>query len=395
MHQSAGGLNRAACPVVRRSFSLLLVAVLVFSALALAASTECSSAASASSRIPTDKVGLWDQTFNLRAGLGYKDNLTLSSVAPEESGFFLSEAEFTLMRLPLDGHELLFLGMLRDVRYFSGEEVDSEQLALVLAQYRRHQGNGWKTGASLRYVYLDQVFDVSVTETNLGSVQVRGHSVRLAPYVRKDLAKQIFIELEPALNRQWFAEPLDDYWEPGTRLTVGKQYGRKSEASLNYEYSRRLYDERQPYTRNREPIPGESLAYDQHEIALRVRHNWDQAKHWQTTSRLSYYLSQDNGSGYFDYDRYQFLQQVRFQAGKWELKSQVRLNYYHFPVQTVSEDDQSLRHRLTMAASARAQYQITKQLRVFTEYEYEQTWSNVDFDRYTVNSVSSGLDYEW
>lgn len=338
----------------------------------------------------------WDATGNLRTGVGYKDNLLLSDISPEESGFFRTEAEVMLLRLPLDGHEFFFLGYGEDIRYFSGDEVDSEQVAFGLARYLRQLGQNWKVGTSLQYMFQDQVFDASLTETNRSSVQARGHSFRVTPAARLDMKGRTWVELEAIAGRQLFAEPLDDYWEPGARLTGGKQYGHKSEVSLSYEITRRRYDVRVPYTASGIPEEGGGdLSYLQQEAALRLRHNWDKAKRWQTTSKLSYYHSADNGSGYFDYHRYQVSQQARRQEEKWQVTGQARLSYYDYPVQTVSPDDGSLRYRLSLVMELRGEVKLTKHFKVFGQYENESNWANTSYDQYNVNVVCGGIDFEW
>jgi hypothetical protein len=239
------------------------------------------------------------------------------------------------------------------------------------------------------------VVDASITETNRGSVLVRGHSLKLTPTLRKDFPGKHWLELEPVLNRQLFVEPLDDYWETGPRLTWGKRYGYKSEIALSYELSWRFYDERFPYTTGGEPVLGDNLRYLQQEVALRLRHNWDKASHWQTTTRLSYYYSDDNGSGYFDYHRFQATQSVRYQARTWEIRAQVKGAYYDYPVQEASPTDSSLRYRLSATASLRGEVQLVKHLKLFCEYEHEHNWGNSEFDQYHVNTIFGGVDLGW
>lgn len=338
---------------------------------------------------------IWDTTLNLRAGFGYKDNLLLSSVSPERSALFASEAELTLLRLPVDGHEVFVFAYGKDTRYFEGQSVDSEQFVLGLIRYRRYLPSNWKAGGSFQYLYQNQVVDVSITDTNRGSVLVQGHSIKLTPALRKDFARNYWWEFEPFFTRQLFADPLDDYWEPGPRLTWGRRYGYKSELSLSSDLTWRAYDNRTVYTSEGQPVPGEGLVYLQKEIALRVRHNWDRAGHWQTTTRLTYCNNDDNGSGYFDFDRYQAVQSARYQQKTWEIRGQVRGSYYDYPVQQVSAVDESLRHRFTLGGSLRAELEVMKRVKVFGEYEYERTWGNTSYDRYTVNTIAGGIDVGW
>ncbi|HYG36316.1 MAG TPA: hypothetical protein VEC99_16100, partial [Clostridia bacterium] len=172
-------------------------------------------------------------------------------------------------------------------------------------------------------------------------------------------------------------------------------YGRKSELAMTYGSTLRYYDERHPYTLEREPVLDQRLVYLQHEVSLRWRHNWDRLGRWQSTSKFGYAFNEDNGSGYFNFHRYQTTHQLRYQAQRWKAETGVKLSAYDYPSQTVSFWDTSLRWRLTLNCSVRGEVQVYKKLKLFGEYDYEQTWGNNVFDRYAVNTVSGGLDWSW
>ncbi len=156
----------------------------------------------------------WSKLVNLRGGLGYKDNVLLSDVQPVGSPFWLSEAEIFVLGRPLDSTKVSFFATGTDTRYFSAGPVEKEQSLLAQGEVKQTVGAGAEAGLALQYVYMDQIFDTSTTETN-GVTQVLGHTLTARPSVRQDFPGDFWVEARGKISRQYFAAPLDDYWEMG------------------------------------------------------------------------------------------------------------------------------------------------------------------------------------
>ncbi|MBK7999171.1 MAG: hypothetical protein IPK15_10780 [Verrucomicrobia bacterium] len=56
---------------------------------------------------PKTLLPSWEPSATLKAGLGYKDNVGLSRTAPEASPFVHTAVEGMLLRLPVDGTQVL------------------------------------------------------------------------------------------------------------------------------------------------------------------------------------------------------------------------------------------------------------------------------------------------
>jgi hypothetical protein len=178
----------------------------------------------------------------------------------------------------------------------------------------------WRVGLEAQYIYQDQVVDASTTETNQ-TVLAQGSGLSVRPTIRRDFSKNTWLELGLGVNRQYFKAPLDDYWEGGPKLMFGHEYGNRSEWTLSYDLSRRAYDHREQLTKDGISIAQSSLEFNRNEFDLAVRNNWDHKRRWRTTTKLGFELNRDNGSGYFDYKRYQVAQQLRFRPACWELEA--------------------------------------------------------------------------
>ena len=342
-----------------------------------------------------DAPKLWIRDIELRASVGYKDNLTLSRTATEKSILLGSGVDVTIARLPLDGKQFTLLLSVDDARYPQSDQVTHEDIIVALAQFKVDTSSHWRLGLDARYVFEDQVVDTSVTETNLTATLIRGSGVALIPNVRWMATPNTWLELAGTAQRQFYREPLDDYWEGGPKLTLGRDYGHRSSLTVAYAFYIRDYDTREQVSLSGTNIPGTSLEFLQHNVELAWRHNWDALRHWRTATRLGFQDNQDNGPGFYDYRRYSASQQLRYVAATWEIKAQGRVSFYDFEYQHVSTTDSALRQKATVNANVRVEKRLGKHWSLFAEYEYEQSLSNRTVDEYRANRVAGGLGVQF
>jgi hypothetical protein len=335
----------------------------------------------------------WSRSTNLRVGAGYKDNVLLGSTSPIHSSLVASELEFFLFRIPVDGTQVVFFLNGEDIRYLDSESVDKEQTLTALASVKKDFAKSWNAGLTLQYLYQDQVLDVlrideSTTQFALSTLPAQAHSFTARPSLLREWVDHRRIELEFTVNRQEFTEPLDDYWEGGPKIILADKYGPGSEVSLSYAFLRRDYD-----TRTDVVLPGTSIRFLRHEWQLALQHAWDRKQRWRTTTKLSFAKNNDNGSDYFEYARYRASAEMRYLADPWEFIFQARYDHYFFPVQTVSDTDLNKRAIGGFAVSLQGERKLTKALKVYTQFEHEQSFSNRPNEDYDVNTLRIGVDW--
>src|SRR5688500_16725904 len=91
---------------------------------------------------PELDLAIWDHSVNLRGGLGYKDNVLLSSVDRQGSIFWQTTIDAMLLRADLEsGANLTLFLTAEDRRYFEEIEVEKEQLVLAQGKYERPAGD--------------------------------------------------------------------------------------------------------------------------------------------------------------------------------------------------------------------------------------------------------------
>lgn len=342
------------------------------------------------------KIPMWNASYEIRGGLGYKDNVTLSGdSSAETSGFWISRAEMMVFRLPSRGWQFNFFATADDVRYFDAPSVDNEQVVMAVAQLNKDFGHGWKSTLGLNYLYQNQVFDVSATYTNGGSIGlIRGHMLSPRWSGRKTVGSG-WVELELVGTRQILETPLDSYWQAGPRLATGLNYGRGSELSLAYQWNYLGYDAREQSDLAGMPLTNTVLALQTQGPELAWTHVWDEQRRWQTVSRLGYENTCDNGSGFYDYELYRAYQQLRYRSPSWEVSAQAAVGFYDYAHQTVSTTDSSARQRTLVTFSVRAEKKLAKHLKVHASYSLDRSVSEMEFDNYLANTVMGGFGIEF
>jgi len=339
-------------------------------------------------------LSTWEPSLTLKLAGGFKDNVALSQSRPESSAFVRASLDAVAVRLPVDGIQSTFLLLAEDLRYLSSSSVKHEDFIFGQAEVRRFWLNDWQGAISFESAYIDQVIDLSVTETNQTRLAVKGGTLIGRPSVRRELSRDLWLGLESAVTRQMFDGLPDDYWIVAPKATLGRTYGNASEVTGAYEYSFRHYDTELARAVDRSIETNRTRLSYQHELQGVWKHNWDEARRFRTLTKATYRVSLDNASGYFDYTRFQGAEQFRFRGGPWEFSLEGRVSHYRFAVQkgTNGRDD---RERVDVGMTAHAEYRWGKFVRLFAEYDVTETISNLKLEEYTANTVFAGVGVEF
>ena len=338
----------------------------------------------------------WDFSSNIRFGGGYKENVTMSAFSDESSEFSIAGIDFFGVRLPMDddGFELAIFGAFDDRRYFDAPSVEFEQSALLNTSLEKSLGNSWDMKTDVRYIYIDEMFDASLTEDDIGTVQVVGSQVSLEPTFRRNFIGNIWVELKPEISRQYFADPLDDYLEKGGRVSAGIDYGFRSKFSIYKAKVRRAYDTRSQRDEVGFYVPDSDLIYDRPERGLDWIHYLNSDRSVRMRTRFSIMENEDNGSGYFGFRRERLLHNWRFQFSKFSFSATLRKALYNYDFQR-SADFKSLRERTDRSVEVSLNYVYSTNLSIKLEFDQEKIQSNVPQDEYRYRIYSIGLDWEF
>jgi hypothetical protein len=347
------------------------------------------SAAPATNRSP---VAVWDVSARGEVGGGYKHNVLLTSVAPVSSPFVSVAADASFIRLSESGSEFTMFFLGEDRQYSDVPSVNGERFASGTMQLARPLGLRDKLGIELSALYQNQVMDVSETETNLTRILVEGVGISLKPKWNHTLAPGWEMRLEGFGGPQLYAGEVDSYWEAGGKLSLLRTYGHKSELSINFQTLHWLYEDREQTDLQGVPVPGTSLAFWRPEVFGQWRHNWDAKRRWTTTTKVGWLWNQDNGSGYWNYDRLTLSQKVRWRQGGWEIAAGARFGWYLYRVQSVGQER---RERSYATLDLRAQRSLGKHWFVYASAESAWNWSNHPLDQYRYWTAGAGTGIEF
>ncbi len=337
----------------------------------------------------------WDTVFTFQSSAGYKDNVALSATRPSGSAFLRNVGEAIVLRLPVDGWEFNAFVSGEDTRYLDSRVVDMEQGALAHAQLKKTWAESWSAALAGQHVYQNQVVDLSTSLATPTVLRVESHTTSARLAVRRTLTERAWLELEPTVARQNFSGPLDDFWESGGKLSLGRGYGHRSEVVLSGEASHRPFDQRSQFTRAGTAIPGTELAFVQHREQLTWKHHWDEARHWRTTTKLGHEASLDNGTGYFDFRRWHVSQQWRWAAAPWEVAVTGRFAASTYPHQPVAAGAARAIDRTDFLLALHVERALGKRVRWFLDHDFERVLSNQPATGYAVNKVHTGFSVEF
>lgn len=340
-------------------------------------------------------ISLWDTVFTFQSSAGYKDNVALSAIRPSGSGFVRNQAEAMVFRLPTDGLEFNAFLSGEDTRFLASDVVDKEQGALAYAQLKHSASELWVTSLSGQYIYQDQVVDLTTSLATPTVLAVQSHTYATRFALRRNFAERWWWELEPTLSRQDFNSPLDDYWEGGSRFGIGRVYGDRSEISVSFELSHRPYDHREQLTSAGAAIAGTGLAFTQQRVQLAWKHHWGAQRQWRTATKLGYESSDDNGSGYYDFRKWQASQQLRWTAAPWAVSLAGRLAHFHYPRQQVGPGDSRAIERVDFSLNLHAERALAKRVKWFLEFDFDRSLANQPTSGYAVKLFHSGLSIEF
>jgi hypothetical protein len=239
------------------------------------------------------------------------------------------------------------------------------------------------------------VFDLSNENNGFGTARARGHTLILKPLLKRELNLWT-VELEPAVSLQYFGQPLDDSRELAPKLKLTRTYGYKSSVELSVNAGRRFYETTRLLTADGTPISGTHEQLTTRGAEVQWRHWWGAGHHWRTTLRAQASRSDDNGSGYFDHDKWAAYAQLALRAGTLDR----RTHYARGPVPStpcspMAPPPVRTAQRDEVTAELKVEYQWTKHLKSVASAERQRSAANTSFDDFSVTTVQGWLEWEF
>ncbi len=335
---------------------------------------------------------LWDEQISLSSGLGYNNNVLLSAFHPQGSAFFINGLDLMVLRVPLDGWQVVGAVTGDDIRYWHDAGANEEDSFISSLRVERDLPDGWQAGLEARGLYENQVLNVTSSGGLPTNTLVKGYGITGMPSLRKDLVAGLWLKLEVPVTRWYFEAPLDDYWELGPVVTAGHNFGERADVTLSYGASYQLHDEWVALDAYGRPLP-QLLEIFQQQVELAWHQYWDSRQRWRSSTRLIFADNEDNGGGWFNYHQYQAVEDLRWQTPDWKITGSAQLAYDDYPVQTIAPHNPQTLYLNLLDASLEVERRLFKGLKVFGKVEYQRAVSNqIGLDPMT-NETGRAGDY--
>ena len=391
--------------LIARPFLLIVLAIMISSMLRAAASDEDLAKLAAEADV---SLSAWDSVLNVKSGIGYKDNPTLSFTNARTTGLFNNGVDYALIRLPLDDWEFHVVLSGEDERYWQdvgsdGESVTHDDLWAVGSEIKRDLGSNWQVGLGAQYAYENQVLDISTLANQplQPPTKVEGHTINFRPFIQRSLGSNHWVKVEFYGQRQFF-DTVDSFFYAGPRLSSGWDYGHGSELVLAYSALHYWYDHQNQTDSSGAPIDNTSLRAWKHEASLEDQHNWDRRSRWQTLVKLMFDYYADNAAGYYNYLGYSARGELHYRSKTWDARGSAEVGYNQFLSQNSATDTQAqppLLRKTHLLFEIELEKDLFKArhmaLKAFLKWENEDSLSDSLDEVYHSNSVIGGLNAEF
>ena len=339
---------------------------------------------------------LWDKEVRLSSGVGYNGNVLLSPFNPRGSGFFVNGLDLIVMRMPMDGWQVVGSLLGDDTRYWHNVGASGEDSFIASLRVQRDLPNGWEAALEARGLFENQVLDISTSQGVPATALVEGFSVTARPSVRKDFKSALWLQLEIPVTRWYFKTPLDDYWEVGPVATLGHNFGERSDVTLGYSAQYQPHDQWFALNAYGQPLK-QRLVIMQQRAELAWHQYWDSHRRWRSSTRLIFAYKEDNGGGYFNYYQYQVVQDLRWKTAGWDIKGSAQMAYEDYPVQGTGTLNGQTLYRNLLNLSLEMERRLSKGLKSYAKLEYQRAFSNeaANAGKYTGTTVAGGLRWEF
>lgn len=338
----------------------------------------------------------WSTSIGLEAGGGYKDNVLLSPVAPERSGFARYTFDAFLWHLPRGYTDYFAYLRAEETRYFSSESVEHETTASAQLQWRYRRKEKFLFAFDFVGYYFDEIRDVSDTDVTRLVAELKLAGVSVGPTVRWSPRSWIWLEVQAAGKREGFRESTYNGKIGEGTARLGWAPGERFELSVGATDRRRRFDNRQQYSLGGLPLLDTLLVVSERESELRCEVKWDKAGRWKTITRASRLDFTDNGSGFFDYDQRRVSQSLDWKTEKWLVTCEGSAGRREFANQTVGRGvSPPIRITEEFSADLRVERTLSPRWSAYVGYRWERNRSNETIAAYRVNEGLLGARWNW
>ena len=351
--------------------------------------------------IPIDLAALelpsLSRLITLRASSGYRDNVLLSSFAPEGRSFARAETEVVLSSLNESAWQWTAFLNGDVLRYFSPlPDARGEQQWFTHGELRWTPSSRLVTSLMAQVYYQDMVLDVSETEAVRVVAPIRVRGAIVASSTKIALPAGFVLEPYARVHRSDYLDYSGDFDETQAGLRLEWKHDERFVLSAGGRQLRRAYDERTNFTAGGRPLPDTHLRFDQTEAELKARSAWSWRGNWNASVAASRLQNRDQASGYFNYDRDRLKTQLGWSNSRWSVTGSGERQQSEYLVQTVGiGTSPAARVSRDTEVTARVERHFNPAWTAFAEARDERSTSNqVEFS-YRARGVLGGVEFSF
>ncbi len=343
----------------------------------------------------------WLVLPSVRVGGGYRDNVLLAEVG-RQGGWFTTWGFDTLFASPPDSTTVFHLLLTADHHRFYPSDRFSDEFfgfANTRLETKVAPASTFLLGADVYYVRQRvDITTVEILEAGRDPLAIDmiggGATGRLG--WRQEICEAFSATAGYAAGWHDFRSPLEDYRELGPKIELAWNPRPGVDAALALEHVRRNYDGRAAREASGETIEGSSLRFDLWRADLTGRRHW-RFDHGRFTAapRLGVEVNRDNGGRYFDYVRWRAGQRIEYAPGPWRFAARGGISYFEYDRQTAGNGRDSPRRRWPWEWEIEMSRKLTETARAHVRFEREGASGNQAVGRYRVNTVQTGVQWEF
>ena len=335
-------------------------------------------------------LSLWMADIRLSSGYGYGENLLLSEVAPQDSGYTFVEAEAFVMRPMPDLDTELLVTAFFDSKIMDGlEELDHESIGIFNTEFTKFMGEEQLASIGLEHVYAKQAFDSSFDEVEVHSQVIQTREP--AAYVRWE-ANGLGLSWRSRIKYSDtnFDEEANDFDTIDYRLWTGRQLIGKWYTRFGIRYYDREYDERLARNLDGVKIPEELLKLSAKEFDLLLIRDFElrnfDGEFKVGVERLA---RRDRSEGYSDRNDWEGKLGIELESEDWEFE--LGFGFDRREYQNQIESDGALRLEENASWSVRIERIYNDKWSVFLYASSEREDTNMEFSSYDTKWITLGV----
>ncbi len=287
------------------------------------------------------------------------------------------------------------LTILSDASYLyllDGEDWRDEFLVFVLVKWDQPLCPDWQWNTQSTITTLQQPFDITdLREDRAQTAVVRGSSLLTKVGLDWQSAGSWRGQLLWQGDRNWYQDARENYGTIGSRLEVGCNLSKNCQLTAWSFLSERMYDDRKIRFANGERGTS-SLRYKILQSQVHWKQVWrKQTRGWHlsTTAALDFLRQDDNGGGYYNYDRWGGGFSMNVSHSSWRLHLDARNRYYDYAVRKAN--DQRFNYRWEYEISADMEYQVNERYSLTAGGTWFKSQGNDQYDVYEYFQYYFGL----